>query len=384
MDFVGPVWNVEAMTKQFDFIVIGAGIAGTSVAAHLAEHAAVAVLDMEERAGYHSTGRSAASYEPNYGPPAILALTRASASFFMAPPDGFCTGPIFSKRGSVVLEPEGQQDAAHHYLGASVGLREVGGNELLQLLPILNPHYAQRGFFDDSTGDLDVDLLHGGYLRLLKARGGKLFLNAAAEGISRHGKIWRVATALGNFEAPVIVNAAGAWGDEVAKMAHVSAIGLTPKRRSIGVIPVDGHADLMDWPFAVDCAETWYAKPQSGKLIVSSADATPVAPHDAYADDMAIAEGVERLMEATTLEVTRLDHSWGGLRTFSQDGTPVVGFDPQEESFFWLVGQGGYGIQSSPALSRLAAAMAMRNDLPDDILESGLVLNELLPDRFFK
>jgi D-arginine dehydrogenase len=384
MDFVVPVWNVGNMTNQFDFIVIGAGIAGASIAAHLAEHASVVVLEMEEQAGFHSTGRSAASYEPNYGPPSILALTRASASFFMAPPIGFCEGPIFSKRGSLVLEPEGQADIAQQYLGATIGLREVSVSEMLQLLPILNPHYAKRGFYDDSTGDLDVDLLHGGYLRLFKSRGGKLNLSALAKTISKQGKNWHVITPFESFSAPVLINAAGAWGDEVAKMAEISSMGLTPKRRSIGVIPIEGHADLMDWPFAVDCAETWYAKPQSGKLIVSSADATPVAPHDAYADDMAIAEGVERLMEATTLDVTRLDHSWGGLRTFSKDGAPVVGFDPQEAGFFWLVGQGGYGIQSSPALSRLAAAMAMQKSIPDDILASGLVLNQLLPDRFFK
>jgi D-arginine dehydrogenase len=384
MDFMVPVWNVCIMVQQFDFIVIGAGIAGASVAAHLAEHASVGLLDMEERAGYHSTGRSAASYEPNYGPPSILALTRASAAFFMSPPVGFCDAPIFSKRGSLVLEPAGQQDAAHQFLSAAVGLREVGGEEMLRILPILNPHYAKRGFFDDSTGDLDVDLLHGGYLRLLKARGGKVFLNALAKNFVRKADQWHVITPFDRFTATTIVNAAGAWGDEVAKLADVSAIGLTPKRRSIGVIPVDDHPDVMAWPFMVDCAETWYAKPQSGKLLVSSADVTPVAPHDAYADDMAIAEGVERLMEATTLDVTRLEHSWGGLRTFSKDGAPVVGFDPHADGFFWLVGQGGYGIQSSPAVSRLAATMAMRGAVPDDIMAAGLNMAEILPDRFYR
>jgi D-arginine dehydrogenase len=311
-----------------------------------------------------------------------LALTRASAEFFRQPPAGFCDAPIFSKRGSLVFEPHGQEAATHQFLGAAVGLREVGVEEMLQLLPILNPHYSKRGFFDDSTGDLDVDLLHGGYLRLLKARGGKVFLNALVKNITRKAEQWHVLTPFDDLKAPTIVNAAGAWGDEVAKMAEVSAIGLTPKRRSIGVIPVGDHPDVMTWPFMVDCAETWYAKPQSGKLIVSSADATPVAPHDAYADDMAIAEGVERLMEATTLNVTRLEHSWGGLRTFSKDGAPVIGFDPHADGFFWLVGQGGYGIQSSPALSRLAAAMVLRKEIPQDVLAAGLDVAHILPDRF--
>jgi D-arginine dehydrogenase len=279
------------------------------------------------------------------------------------------------------LEPEGQQNAAHQFLSSSIGLREVRSDEMLGLLPILNPHYAKRGFFDNSTGDLDVDLLHRGYLRMFKSRGGQLFLNAPAQEIHRINSKWRVLTTRGISEAPILINAAGAWGDEVAKLATVSTIGLTPKRRSIGVVPVDDYSDVMSWPFMVDCAETWYAKPQSGKLIVSSADATPVAPHDAYADDLAIAEGVERLMEATTLDVTRLDYSWGGLRTFSKDGAPIVGFDPQEEGFFWLVGQGGYGIQSSPALSRTAAALALQKPVPEDVLEAGLNLADISPQR---
>jgi D-arginine dehydrogenase len=162
----------------------------------------------------------------------------------------------------------------------------------------------------------------------------------------------------------------------------VTPVGLQPKRRSIGVIPVDGIPGVADFPLVTDMGETWYAKPQSGKMMVSSADATPVDPHDAYADDMAIAEGIERLMNATTIEVNRLDHSWGGLRTFAPNGSPVIGYDPHTEGFFWLVGQGGYGIQSAPALSRTAAAMVLAEKLPQDVMDAGLAPADIAPKRF--
>jgi D-arginine dehydrogenase len=382
MDFMVPVWNVKVMVQTFDIIVIGAGIAGASVAAHLAEHRTVAILDMEDRAGYHTTSRSASSYEPNYGPKPILALTRASKEFFLAPPDGFTDAPIFTKRGSLVLEPKGQENEAQNFLAKAVDIEELSEAEARAMVPILREGYATRGFLEAGTGALDVDLLHRGYLKLFKQRGGVLKLEAGASKITKTGGTWRIETPQGEFTAKLIINAAGAWGDVVAALAGVAPVGLIPKRRSIGVIAVPDN-DVMKWPFMVDCAESWYAVPQSGKLLVSSADATPVEPHDAYADDEAIAIGVDRLMQATTLDVQRLEHSWGGLRTFSPDTAPVVGFDPSTDGFFWLVGQGGYGIQSSPALSRTAAAMVLKQDVPEDVLAAGLDVSHILPQRFW-
>ncbi len=375
-----PVWNVAVMANHFDIIVIGAGIAGASVAAHLAEHRTVAILDMEDRAGYHTTSRSAASFEPNYGPKPILALTRASRDFFMAPPEGFTDAALFTKRGSLVLEAEGQEQEAQNFLAKAVDIEERSEAEIRAMIPVLRKGYAKRGFLEAGTGALDVDLLHRGYLRLFKQRGGVLTLQAAATKVTKMGDNWQIETSQGEFTAKLIVNAAGAWGDQVAMLAGVKAVGLIPKRRSIGVISVQDY-DVMKWPFMVDCAESWYAVPQSGKLLVSSADATPVEPHDAYADDEAIAIGIDRLMQATTIDVQRLEHSWGGLRTFSQDGAPVVGFDPSTDGFFWLVGQGGYGIQSSPALSRAAAAMVLGEALPEDVIAAGLDINDIHPNR---
>ncbi len=370
------------MANEFDIVIIGAGIAGISVAAHLAGERRVAVLEMEERPAYHTTGRSAASYEPNYGPPPMLAFTRASHDFFLTPPTGFADGPLLTHRASLFFEAEGQEIYTEKLLALGEGLKELNETEARAAFPILRDGYAKRAFLDPNTGDLDVDLLHRGYLRMFKARGGMLAVSAEAKAIARELGQWRIGTPRGVFTAPILINAAGAWGDAIAVRAGVKPIGLVPKRRSIGVIPAPGMEGCDAWPMVTDVGETWYAKPQSGKMIVSSADATPVDPHDAYADDMAIAEGIERLMTATTLEVTRLEHSWGGLRTFTPDGSPAIGFDPGTDDFFWLAGQGGYGIQSAPALSRFAAAAALRAAPPVDILAAGLDVAAIAPGRF--
>ncbi len=376
-------WLSIKMT-QFDFIVIGAGIAGASVAAELSHDASVVILEMEDRAGFHSTGRSAAAYEPNYGPPPVLALTRASGTFFFSQTQGFSATPLFSKRGSLVVIPKVDDHRGHDFLGDQNGVESVGLAEMLKLLPILRRDYSERGFYSPDTGDLDVNAIHQGYLRQFRLHGGRLVVSARAQEISRVGKLWQAKTQTGQISAPVMINAAGAWGDEVARMAGVATIGLQPKRRSIGVVPITGYPEFMKWPFTVDAHETWYIKPQSGKLLVSPADETPVEPHDAYADDETLAGGIERFMQATTVEVTRLEHSWGGLRTFAPDGSPVVGFDPSTDGFFWLVGQGGYGIQTAPALARVAAALALRKPVPEDILAHGLLLDQIDPQRFCK
>ncbi|MDE2385685.1 MAG: FAD-binding oxidoreductase [Alphaproteobacteria bacterium] len=368
--------------NNFDFIVVGAGIAGASVAAQLAAKAQVALLEMEERPGYHTTGRSAAAYEPNYGPRPLLALSRAGIGFFKAPPPDFSETPVFTQRGSLVIEAKGQENAAQSFLSADSKLQVMSEAEMLALYPILRRGYANRGFYDDGTGDLDVGLLHQGFLKWFKKRGGRLACNAGAQAITKAGKLWQVSTPQGTFTAPVVINASGAWGDKVAAMAGVAPIGLTPKRRSMAVVAGPQGSDFMAWPFVVDCEESWYSKPQSGKLLVSSADATPVEPHDAYADDEAIAVGIDRFMTATTLEVTRVEHTWGGLRSFAPDKFPVCGFDPTAEGFFWLVGQGGNGIQSSDGLSRLAAALAQHEAPPADIMAQGLILADVLPERF--
>jgi D-arginine dehydrogenase len=365
-----------------DFLVVGAGIAGASIAVRLAESHSVVLVDMEERAGYHTTSRSAASYEPNYGPPPMLALTRASEDFFKHPTAGFADAPLLTPRGSLFLEADGQSERTTKLLANAANLQEVSVADATALLPVLRADYAKRCFLDSNTADIDVDLLHRGFLRQFKSRGGALLLSSPLSNAVRSNKQWLLRCGEHEITASTIINAAGAWGDVVAKMCGAQPIGLQPKRRSIGVVPMPNDLTFNHWPMVTDVGETWYAKPQSGKLIVSSADATPVDPHDAYADDMAIAEGIDRLMTATTIEVDRLDHSWGGLRSFAPDGNPVVGFDSAVEGFFWLIGQGGYGIQSSPALSESAASLALHLPIPNRILDFGLDIRTITPNRF--
>lgn len=362
------------MSKEFDIIVIGAGIAGASVAAHLAASRRVAICEMEDRPGYHTTGRSAAMYEPNYGSPPMLALTRAAGPEFWE--RGFLT-----KRDTMFFAPPEQDKQFQRLMGFQKGMREISVAEARQRFPFLKEGYAKWAVLDEGTADIDVDAVHQHYLKLFRQNGGTLHCDHAVTGLAKNGQ-WTVTTKAETLRAPIIVDAAGAWGDVVAGMAGRKPVGLQPKRRSMAVVPGPDGEDFMKWPMVGDVGETWYCKPQSGKLLISPAEATPVDPHDAYADDMTLAEGIARFEEAVNYEVTRVERSWGGLRSFAPDGCPVVGYDDRDDGFFWLIGQGGYGIQSSPALSRLAAAMVLGKAPPADVMDEGLVLAEIAPGRF--
>ena len=362
------------MSTQCDIIVIGAGIAGASVAAHLAETHKVVICEMEERPGYHTTGRSAAAYEPNYGPPPILALTRAALKHFEQ-------GGFLTPRETVFFAPPEQEEAFGRLMAVQKGMEEISVTAARQKFPLLKQGYARHAVLDPGTADIDVDLLHQSYLRLFRQRGGTLACEHPVTALEKNGA-WKVTAGGHTFRSRIIVDAAGAWGDRVAELAGRKPVGLQPKRRSIAVVPGPDGMDFMGWPLVGDVGETWYCKPQSGKLIVSPADATPVDPHDAYADDMTLAEGIDRFQNAVDYEVTRVERTWGGLRSFAPDGNPVVGYDSMDDGFFWLIGQGGYGIQSSPALSRLAAALVRDEPPPGDIMAEGLVLADISPERF--
>jgi D-arginine dehydrogenase len=372
------------MARRADVIVIGAGIAGASAAARLACDHEVVVLEMEERAGYHSTGRSAATYEPNYGPHCIRSLTRASGAFFRTPPQGFAASPLVTPRDTVFVVPDDQQAEAEALLATGVELRGISLAEARQRFPPLKPSYARSAMLDATTADIDVDLLHQGFLRMIKAQGGEIACNAEAKDIRRRNGAWEVSTPLGVFSSAILVNAAGAWGDRIAALAGVAPIGLQPKRRSIAVVPVPPDLNVMAWSFIGDVGETWYAKPSGGRLLVSPAEADPVEPHDAYADDMTLAEGIARFEQAVAIDVTHLAGSWGGLRSFAPDGNPVCGFDHGARGFFWLIGQGGYGIQTSPALGELAAALVRQKVVPSYIEREGLEPLDFSPNRFHR
>jgi glycine/D-amino acid oxidase-like deaminating enzyme len=353
-----------------DFLVIGGGIAGMSVAGRLAPHGRVTVLEAEDALGYHASGRSAALYEASYGRPTTLALNEASRTFFVE-------GRYLSPRGLMIVASEEDTDAFEADL-ATMGLPEVGLDEALARVPILRRDRLTRAAYHDDAWDIDTDRLIQDFARTVRARGGAVLTGRRVEGIARLDGLWQVRAGGEAFEAPVLVNAAGAWADRVAAMAGVEPLGLVPNRRSMARIPAPGGHDLSGWPMFFGPGEAWYAKPDAGKLLVSPAEEEPMEPFDAWPDDMVLAEGLARYEAVVTEPVTRLETSWAGLRTFAPDRSLVLGPEPGSPGFFWSAGQGGYGFQTAPAASACLAAQITGDAQPMPME----VLRALLPARF--
>jgi D-arginine dehydrogenase len=351
-----------AMAETADVLVIGGGIAGVGAASEIAGGARVTVLEREDAIGRHATGRSAAMFILNYGGPALRTLTAASEAALAEPDPEFADGAILSPRGELLVADEDETAALDAYLDGATGAEEIAPAEAVRLVPILRRGRIARALHEPSARDIDVDRLLQLYARKARRFGARIATGAEVRAVARADGVWRVETAAGAFEAPVVVNAAGAWADAVARMAGAAPVGLRPLRRSAAIIPAPAGHDVRAWPMVGSAGETWYARPDAGRLMVSPADEDPIAPCDAWPDDMVLAEGLHRFEQATTVAVTRVERSWAGLRTFAPDRTPVAGFAPDAEGFLWLAGQGGYGIQTSPALSRFAADVALRRE----------------------
>lgn len=369
---------------RFDIAVIGAGIAGASVAAELASHRRVVLLERETQPGYHTTGRSAALFSETYGPPVIRALSRASARFFDAPPQGFATDALLSARGVLMVAREDQidhLDALEEELRANANARRLDGTDVRSLVPLLRSGYAAGAMLEEGARDIDVHALHHGYLRRFRASGGEMRTDREILSLVRHNGGWEIETGKGKMLADVVVNAAGAWADEIASMAGVRPVGLVPKRRTALTVPAPANTDPASWPMVVDIEEQFYLKPDAGRLLISPADETPSPPCDAQPDEFDIAVCIDRIETAFDLKVERVENRWAGLRSFVRDKSPVVGFDPEAPGFFWLAGQGGYGIQSAPALARLSAALVLGRSIPADIADEGVAEAALSPLR---
>jgi D-arginine dehydrogenase len=366
-------------TRSVEAIVIGAGMAGATAAAHLAATRRVALLEAEESAGYHATGRSAAIWIRNYGSPDARILTAASRAFFDAPSPGFAAAPLIRARDVVHLAPPGQVEHLRQMMAGAPDMRPLDLGELRARVPVLKPGYAALAALEPDCFDIDVAALHQGFLRQVAARGGELALRHRAGRIWRQDGLWRAEASNGAvFAAPVLVDAAGAWGDEVAALAGVHILGLSPKRRTACIIDPGPH-DCADWPLLGDVDHTWYVRPEARrKLMVSPADETDSAPLDAQPEELDVAVAIDRMQQALDIPVARIEHKWAGLRSFTPDRGLAIG-EGSERGFFWMVGQGGYGIQTAPAAGRLLAAL-VNGTAPEPDIAAAVPLTD--PRRF--
>lgn len=374
--------------RGFDVVVIGAGIAGASVAFELQRRGIrTLLLEREELPGYHATGRSAAVYLKSYGNPTIRALTAAAEAFYRQPPAGFADHPLLAARGFVAIARPDQRPRLLRE--AAFAQRFVPAVEILdeaalhERVPLLRPGYAALGLLDPTAADLDVAAILQGYLRLFRRLGGELRTGEPVVGLEQQGRAWQVRSRQATVACGAVVDAAGAWADEVARLAGLDPLGLRPLRRTAFTIRAPGDLDLRSLPLVADIDEQFYLKPEPGRLLCSPADETPSPPCDAAPDELDIALAAEHVQRAFRLDIQRIERSWAGLRTFAPDRTPVLGFDPRASGFFWLAGQGGYGLQTAPAMARLAAALVSGEALPPDLaaIEPALRPERLIDGR---
>ena len=365
-------------------VVIGAGIAGAAAAWHLAGLASVVMVERETHAGAHATGRSAALHTRTSGAPVVGALAAASRPFLAGPPEGFTDHGLLSPRGLLWIARHRERDPlerkAAEAEAAGVEVHRLDGSRCRDLVGVLRPPAAAAGVYEPGAMTIDVDALLQGFLRGARGRGAELHLVAEVTEIAEQAGGWRVTAGDRHWDCDVVVNAAGAWCDAVAGLAGVAPLGLRPLRRSVFVFPPPEGVSVAGWPMVWDIGNRFYFEPEGPLLLVSPVDETPSEPCDARPNTEDIALGVEELEAATTLEVRGVRRTWAGLRTFARDGVPVAGFDPDHPGFFWLAGQGGYGIKTSPALGRLAAALITGGCEPPPLTPE--FVDTLSPGRF--
>lgn len=370
----------------YDQIVIGAGISGAAAAYELSAHGSVLLLEAEASPGVHSTGRSAALYTRNYGGPVVRRINAASRAFFVSPPDGFCDGPLLSARGALTIAAPGEERDLDPVLALSSPGAEVvrlTAHEACDLAPVLRPERVGSAAFEAGVMDIDVARLHQGYLRGLKRRGGDLAVNQRAERLDHGPAGWRVGTRTQTHCGRIVVNAAGAWAGQIGLLAEAADIGLEAKRRTAILVDAPAGMAVSAMPTIDFVGCDAYIKPEAGKLMASPGDQTPVEPQDIRPDEMDMAVLVDWLERETFVAVRRIAHSWAGLQSFVLDDAPVVGFDAQAPDFFWLAGQGGYGIMMAPALGRATSALILHGRLPEDLLATGIVERDLASIRLF-
>ena len=373
------------MSQKADYLIVGGGIAGASVGYWLAPHGRVVLLERESQPGYHSTGRSAALFMESYGTPQVRALTMASRAFLESPPAGFADHPVVSPRGAMMVAADGQEASLQAHwdvlraMSPRAALLDAAG--ACELTPVLRRDKVVGAVHEPDAADMDVHAMLQGFLRGIRRAGGSIVTDAEVTRLARTAGVWQVQAGGERYESPVVLNAAGAWAGKVGAMAGALPIGLQPRRRSAFIFAPPAGLSCLAWPLTAGIAEDWYFKPDAGMLLGSPANADPVEPHDVQAELLDIATAIERIGQMTTLTISRPTHTWAGLRSFVPDGDLVGGWDPRAPGFFWVAAQGGYGIQTSPAMGEACAALARGLPIPQRIAAFGLTAAMLAPDR---
>lgn len=373
---------------HFDVVIIGGGIAGASAAYEIAASKSVLLLERESQPGYHSSGRSVATFSETYGNPIVRALTVGSRDFYQKPPDGFCDHPLLSDRGVLTIARADQvakiDGLVKTWSATDNSIQRIDPQEARDRVPLLRSDYVAGAIWKPKVMDIDVHALLQGFLRGARQRGTQIRNNSEVLGLKSVAGGWIVTTRAGEIKCAVVVDAAGAWADVVATMAGVKPLGLKPLRRTAMTFAAPAGHDISHWPMAVDLDEQFYFKAESGRLLASPCDETPMEPCDVRPDEIDIAHCIDRLQRAADISVQHIERSWAGLRSFVPDRTPAVGYDSEVEGFFWCAGQGGYGFQTAPAMGRVVANFVQGHALPSDLAALGLTKEQLLPDRLRK
>ena len=373
--------------ENVDFLIIGGGIAGASAGYELSKFGRCIILEKESELGYHTTGRSAAIYTTTYmaGDAVIRSLVLPSGEFLHHPPKGFSDYPLLTPRGMLYLAEKKKTNqllALYEKLRQSTqDVKILNKDEIKKIIPILSEKYTHKAIFEKTVFDMDVHAIHEGFLKGVRQKGGKVITGAGAEKITFENGFWTIWTPKGSFKSKIIINAAGAWADKMALLAGISPIHIQPCRRTVVLISPPKDLEINDYPFCYEIDEEFYFKPDVGKILVSPADRAPSDPCDAQPEEIDIAYAAHYLEEATDIKVTKIDHSWAGLRSHVKDHYPVAGFAPDASGFFWLAGQDGFGIKTAPALGRITAALVRGKDIPKDIKSHGLTKEMISPKR---
>lgn len=376
----------NSQMREYDLIIVGAGMAGASLAWRAAGQQSVLLLEREAQPGYHSTGRSAAMFMESYGPPGVRALTCASRAFYEHPPEGFAAAPLMHPRGALYVATPGQEalmaQTRTELSTSCPGLEVLDAPATLARVPCLKPEMVHGALYDPGAQDIDVHALHQGFLRGFRQQGGELRTSVILTQATHDGQCWTLQFADGQaVRARMVVNAAGAWADELAGLLGAAPIGLVPHRRSAFTFKAPEGMDASGWPAVVGMDESYYFKPDAGQLLGSPANADPTVPHDVVPEELDIAMGIHQIESVTTLSIRRPTSTWAGLRSFVSDGEMVIGLDAACPGFFWLAAQGGYGIQTAAGASALADALLRDAALPDELLQHGVNAAALSPAR---